>query len=1039
MISKTQIDALLAVFVKVFDEMCGFYGKQGYIARFERDLDNRGLYDRFKAAYLKIAGIDWNTGREQVWLETANIANAHAQINDSSNEMVVNIIEKYRNDYKVSIEDFALQINEYIESRQKNFHLNFFIDEVGQYIANNTKLMTNLQTIAESLATKCHGKAWIIVTAQEEMKDVLGEMSVQQGNDFSKIQDRFKTRLKLTSQNVDEVIQKRLLHKNSQGMKLLTGVYHDQSNNFGTLFDFSDGSIAYRNFRDEQHFIDSYPFPAYQFGLFQAAIQNLSLHNSFEGRHSSVGERSMLAVFQQVAIHIAHKDVGELATFDLMYEGIRNALKAQIQQAILTAENNLDNPFAIRVLKALFLVKYIKEFKATLHNICVLMVNHFGRDMLQLRKDVETALNLLEQQTYIQRNGDFYEYLTNEEKDVEEEIKNTEVETSVVSAELAKILFDSILKERKIQFEDNKQDFSFTRKLDDALIGKEYELAIHIASPFHEFFEFEETLRIHSMGRDELLAILPADERLMLDLLMYKRTEKYIQQNISVTQQDAVKRILAEKQLQNRERYQHLETRAKDLLSRAKLFVSGEQIEVAGSDAASRLIRGFQELIRRTYTNLKFLHNIIYNESDIEKYLHPAAGSLFGDAATTLTEAEQELLSFINNNKQSGIRTTFKALDERFERKPYGWSLAAVQCNLAGLSAHGKVELRKDGNLLEDNALAAALRNTHVHGSILLEPQIEFTVGEVRKLKEFFENFFDKPAQSSEARDLGKETGTALEERLTQLTQLSSNRTLYPFLSELDEPIRVLRDVIKKPYAFYLQDLPKQFDTLLDLKEDTIAPVFSFMNGPNKALYDESRQFHQAQTPNFDYLEGEDAAQLKTLLSDRTIFKNGRMAQMRGLVDRMTAEITARIAVEIKSAVSAVEQRRDQLSAMPEFMRLTAEQQPQIRDMFDPYLRLFEPLTLISTIREKKNAFEEKGYPQIVSRMMGMKPPEDHEIKDGIIGIVIPPPMEYVMMRSLRVEFEKPWLLNEQDAEDYLNALKQILIAEIKKGKRIQL
>ena len=28
-ISKTQIDALLAVFVKVFDEMCGYYGKQG--------------------------------------------------------------------------------------------------------------------------------------------------------------------------------------------------------------------------------------------------------------------------------------------------------------------------------------------------------------------------------------------------------------------------------------------------------------------------------------------------------------------------------------------------------------------------------------------------------------------------------------------------------------------------------------------------------------------------------------------------------------------------------------------------------------------------------------------------------------------------------------------------------------------------------------------------------------------------------------------------------------------------------------------------
>ena len=37
-ISKSQFDALLAVFVKVFDEMCGYYGKQGHIAQFERDL-----------------------------------------------------------------------------------------------------------------------------------------------------------------------------------------------------------------------------------------------------------------------------------------------------------------------------------------------------------------------------------------------------------------------------------------------------------------------------------------------------------------------------------------------------------------------------------------------------------------------------------------------------------------------------------------------------------------------------------------------------------------------------------------------------------------------------------------------------------------------------------------------------------------------------------------------------------------------------------------------------------------------------------------
>ncbi len=82
----------------------------------------------------------------------------------------------------------------------------------------------------------------------------------------------------------------------------------------------------------------------------------------------------------------------------------------------------------MRLLKTLFLVKYVKEFKASVRNLCVLMFDSFEQDLSALREDVQEALNLLEQQTYIQRNGELYEYLTDEEKDIEEEIKSTEIE-----------------------------------------------------------------------------------------------------------------------------------------------------------------------------------------------------------------------------------------------------------------------------------------------------------------------------------------------------------------------------------------------------------------------------------------------------------------------------------------------------------------------------------------------------------------------------------------------------------------------------------
>jgi hypothetical protein len=127
----------------------------------------------------------------------------------------------------------------------------------------------------------------------------------------------------------------------------------------------------------------------YQFPLFQAAIRGISVHNGFEGKANSVGERSMLGVFREVAMAIDSEPVGQLATFDHMFEGIRGALKSAIQSAINTAERNLNDKYAVRVLKALFLVKYVKEFKATLRNISVLMLDRFGQELPAQRTQLE--------------------------------------------------------------------------------------------------------------------------------------------------------------------------------------------------------------------------------------------------------------------------------------------------------------------------------------------------------------------------------------------------------------------------------------------------------------------------------------------------------------------------------------------------------------------------------------------------------------------------------------------------------------------------
>jgi len=1054
-ISKTQIDALLAVFVKVFDEMCGYYGKQGHIAQFERDLDSRGLYDEFKSAYEAIAGKTWQKGREQALLEAKNIAKAYAQVTDGDESSAMGILDKYRNQYRVSIEDFAGQINAYIERQaaqagNSEFRLNFFVDEVGQYIAENVKLMTNLQTIAESLATKCRGRAWVIVTAQEDMGTVVGEMGKQQGNDFTKIQARFANRMKLTSADVAEVIQKRLLMKTEEGTQLLSDIYHAQSNNFKTLFDFADGSQTYRNFQDREHFIHSYPFIPYQFSLFQSAIQNLSQHNAFEGKHSSVGERSMLGVFQQVAVQISDHEIGQLATFDLMFEGIRTALKSNIQRAIIQAENHLDGPFAIRLLKTLFLVKYVKEFKPTIRNLCVLMLDGFNQDLPALKKRVEEALSLLEQQTYVQRNGELYEYLTDEEKDVEQEIKSTEVELSDVAADLEKIVFDHVIKHRKIRYDansskDQAQDYPFSRKLDDRLHGREYELAIHVISPFHENAESESILQMQSMGRDELLVLMPVDERLVRDLLMYRRTDKYIRQNMSITQQDAVKRILTDKGFQNRERYAELQLRVQRLIGKAKLFVAGSDIEIGSEDPQARLVRGFHELIARAYPNLRMLRGITYTENDITNCLKQSQEGLFGNDVTSLAESEQELLAFIQSNNRSGVRTTLKNLLEKFERKPYGWYYAAILCTLANLCARGKVEVRSDGNLLEEGDLERALRNTHGHGNVVLEPQVEFTASQIRALKELYEDFFDGPPASGEAKALGKETAAAFQELLHQLAPLAAQAPQYPFLNELTPVIEQLKELTGKPYAWYLTELSRQEDTLLDLKEQTIDPIRKFMSGPQKAIFEEARTYVQSQEPNFAYIEGEEAALLVANLKDLACYKGNKIQQMKGQLDLLKANISDRLMQVRTQAVETLAAMQARMQAMDEYQNLPDARQAELNKPYLDLMSHIEQQHLIAVINDRLRYFEDQGYQKLLAMLTDMSSPpaqvptDDEEPTPGNDAGVREPKVEYVHYRQVSISYDKAWLANENDVDRFLESMRKALIADIQKGKRIRI
>ena len=264
-----------------------------------------------------------------------------------------------------------------------------------------------------------------------------------------------------------------------------------------------------------------------------------------------------------------------------------------------------------------------------------------------------------------------------------------------------------MIKARKIRYEHNKQDYQYSRKLDDKLFGREYELSINIITPFNENASSEQVLRMQNIGRNELMIIMPAEDRLMRDLVMYKKTEKYVRQNMSMSQVDSTKRILSEKSYQNSERLSRLQEMIKDLAVQSKLLAGENEIEIISADAQSRIFKAFQQLIARAYPNLRMLRDEPYTENAIASVLAKSEDSLFANDATSLAESEQEVFAFVQSNNRGGVRTTLKGIIEQFEKKPYGWYYAAILCTIASLCARGKVELRNDSNLLSLDLIEA--------------------------------------------------------------------------------------------------------------------------------------------------------------------------------------------------------------------------------------------------------------------------------------------------------------------------------------------
>ena len=405
--SKQNKDAIVNVFLKVFNEMQGYCGAMPFLADLERRLNEEGKYEEFKQKFEENYGDAWVDSRQDFDFIQDDIVDTLIDMDFMSEAAARNWCEKAAEPYKISIEDFAKRVKAYIDRKGDNHHVAFLVDEVGQYIGDDSNLMLNLQTVREELGKECNGKAWVIVTSQQDIDSI----TKVKGNDFSKIQGRFDTRISLSSANVDEVIKKRILDKKDTAAQMLRLLYGQKATTIKNKIVFNDG-VEKKLYADENDFALVYPFVPYQFNLLASVLTSIRTHGA-SGKHLSEGERSMLAMFKESAMDYKEHEEGTLIPFHAFYDALENFLDHSHRGVIIKAyDNSFINPdhktkdvFAINVLKTLFMIKYVNDVEANIDNITSLMISDIEDDRIELKAKVEDALKVLMRQMLVQRNG----------------------------------------------------------------------------------------------------------------------------------------------------------------------------------------------------------------------------------------------------------------------------------------------------------------------------------------------------------------------------------------------------------------------------------------------------------------------------------------------------------------------------------------------------------------------------------------------------------------------------------------------------------
>ncbi|MBU9673997.1 BREX system P-loop protein BrxC [Planococcus sp. CP5-4] len=1054
--NKSKEDAILRVFMKVFYEHRGYYGDISGVAEMEKYLDKQGTYEVFKESFKNLAGESWEDRRNSFYFDRDYIVSALSEATDMTEESAGNWFDNGVNNYEISIEKFAKDVKEYIDQKGPNFHLIFLVDEIGQYIGDSRSLMLNLQTLTEELGTHAKGKAWVMVTSQESIDSIVKV----KGDDFSRIQGRFDTRLSLSSISVDEVLKKRILLKKNYVNDKLKLLYPEKSAILKNLISFRESTADLRGYDNEQEFADVYPFVPYQFKLLQNVFEQIRKHGS-SGKSLSEGERSMLSAYKETALRYKGEEEGFLIPFPAFYETVKEFLNPTVSRVIEGAYENpalKDDHFNMELLKVLFMVKYIKELPANIDNLATLMITNIDEDKLALKEKIKVSLRKLISQTLIQKNGDFYLFLTDDEQDINREIKTLNVDEELVKRELADYVFQDLYDEKRFRY-SSEYLFSFNQKMDEKNYGNQSSsIGVQIVSPLSDHYQkSEQELMMMTSGSGEMIVKLGGSELYVEEIEEAIRIESYRKKKNITQLPENIQNILNNKTAEARERKNRSRALLEDAIKSGTFFINGDKVEIKGSTVKEKFNAAFKMLVDNIYTKLNYVKEHMENERGLIHILASDNDQIsFEDTIGTYPNelAKKEIFDFITlqNDIQKQVRV--KIIYDRFQDKPYGWRQLDIAAMIAKLLKEQRIRVRYNAEYLEPEQKTTTLvsifsKTAEAEKAIILK-RVQVDEALIRTAKRVAKDVFNKTDLADDEDGLVKDLRFLIEEQIAEINDLKSQYEgkKYPGKSLLDKGLEYFTQFHNGlDNASFFTKLKELEDDLAYWEEDIVL-VQSFFGSNQIRIFDQGLAVFEKYKENQAYLNGEEiestVKDLASILEDSLPYR--KIKDIPELVHKIEEHIKTVLLEKKKNAEDRIADDKVSLTSFSSQYGVSNETKQEISYFYKHLLEDLDSYTDIHRVEssilrssnfkvQTENKINRELEEWLRRKRKEQKEQEGGTIQDGDEPTEIPVQKEFIQVLEL---ISPTPLTTEAEVDLYLENLSQRLKAAIKNNKQIE-